>query len=103
MHDVRVELFDYEAIHRVNVLARACAKAKVMKARAILASLSGALRGGGVQPAPHLDIRTDVRELTIEHTTPFPYQLDGDALGETTKLDFVHVPDAVKLVFPKLG
>jgi diacylglycerol kinase family enzyme len=74
-----------------------------MKARAILTSLSGALRGGGVQPAPHLDIRTDVRELTIEHTTPFPYQLDGDALGETTKLDFVHVPDAVKLVFPKLG
>jgi diacylglycerol kinase family enzyme len=72
-----------------------------MKARAILTSLAGALRGGGVQPAPHLDIRTDVRELTIEHTTPFPYQLDGDALGETTKLDFVHVPDAVKLVFPK--
>jgi YegS/Rv2252/BmrU family lipid kinase len=71
-----------------------------MKARAILTSLAGALQGGGVQPADHLDIRTDVEHLTIENDTPFPYQLDGDALGETTKLDFVHVPEAVRLVFP---
>ncbi|MFK8026194.1 MAG: diacylglycerol kinase family protein [Ilumatobacter sp.] len=71
-----------------------------MKARAILTSLAGALRGGGVKPAAHLDIRTDVRNLTIEHETPFPYQLDGDALGDTTRLDVQHVPDAVRLVFP---
>jgi diacylglycerol kinase family enzyme len=31
---------------------------------------------------------------------PFPYQVDGDALGDTKRLEFVHVPDAVKLVFP---
>ena len=71
-----------------------------MKARAILTSLAGALKGGGVQPAPHLDIRTDVEHLVIEHDTAFPYQLDGDALGETTRLEFVHVPNAVQLVFP---
>ncbi len=71
-----------------------------MSARAILTSLAGALRGGGVQPAPHLDIRVDVHDLVIEHDSPFPYQVDGDALGETRRLEFVHVPDAVKLVFP---
>jgi diacylglycerol kinase family enzyme len=71
-----------------------------MKARAILSSLAGALRGGGVQPAAHLDVRIDVGHLVVEHPTPFPYQVDGDALGETTRLEFVHVPDAVRLVFP---
>jgi len=72
-----------------------------MRAGAILRSLSGALKGGGVQPSGHLDVRTDVSELLIEHPTPFPYQLDGDALGETTRLEFVHVPEAVRLVFPR--
>ncbi len=71
-----------------------------MSARAILSSLAGALRGGGVKPADHLDIRTDVAELIVEHDTPFPYQVDGDALGETSRLVFAHVPDAVRLVFP---
>ncbi len=74
-----------------------------MRARAILTSLAGALKGGGVQPAPHLDIRTDVGALTVTHDEPFPYQLDGDALGETTRLDITHVPDAVRLVFPSSG
>jgi diacylglycerol kinase family enzyme len=71
-----------------------------MRATAILSSLAGALKGGGVNPADHLDIRSDVTYFVAEHTTPFPYQVDGDALGETSRLEFVHVPDAVKLVFP---
>ncbi len=72
-----------------------------MSARAILTSLAGALRGGGVKPADHLDIRTDVSSLVIEHATPFPYQVDGDALGSTSRLELAHVPDAVQLVFPR--
>lgn len=71
-----------------------------MRAAAILTSLAGALRGGGVAPAEHLDIRIDVERLVVEHDTPFPYQVDGDALGTTTRLEFVHAPDAVQLVFP---
>jgi diacylglycerol kinase family enzyme len=73
---------------------------RTMSATAILRSLTGALKGGGVEPAPHLDIRVDVAELVVEHETPFPYQVDGDALGETTRLEFTHVPDALRLVFP---
>ncbi len=73
---------------------------RTMRATAILNSLAGALKGGGVSPADHLDIRTDVTHFVAEHPTPFPYQVDGDALGETSRLEFVHVPNAVKLVFP---
>jgi diacylglycerol kinase family enzyme len=71
-----------------------------MTAPSLLSSLAGALRGGGVKASDHLDVRTDVAHLVIEHDTPFPYQLDGDALGTTTRLDFIHVPDAVRLVRP---
>lgn len=71
-----------------------------MTARAILTSLAGALRGGGVSSAPHLDLRADIDHLVVEHSEAFPYQLDGDALGMTTRLEFRHAADAVKLVVP---
>ncbi len=69
-----------------------------LKATHILRSLGSALRGGGVPPAPWLDIRHDVSRLDITSTTPFPYQLDGDYLGETGALHFEHVPGALRLV-----
>ena len=74
---------------------------RTMKVGAILGGLGGALRGGGVKASETLDLQTDVSELTISHDTPFPYQLDGDYLGETKQLDFRHVPDAVRLVRPR--
>ena len=64
-------------------------------------SLGGALRGGGVKPSRYLDEHIDVRHLVVEHDTPFPYQVDGDYLGETNRLEFRHVPDAVRLVVPQ--
>lgn len=73
---------------------------KTMKVGAILRSLGGALRGGGVQPAPYLDTHTDLDALEVWSDQPFPYQLDGDHLGDVTHLKFEHCPDAVKLVFP---
>jgi diacylglycerol kinase family enzyme len=77
-----------------------------MKVSAILGGLGSALRGGGVTPSDTLDVRTDLSELTIEHRADstregFPYQLDGDYLGETRRLEFTHVPDAVRLVRPQ--
>jgi diacylglycerol kinase family enzyme len=69
-----------------------------MNASHILRSLGSALRGGGVPDAPWLDIRRDVRSLTVTNPVSFPYQLDGDYLGETQGLSFEHVPNAVRLV-----
>ncbi len=73
---------------------------RTMRASAILGSLGGALRGGGVKPSRHLDLRTDLTALTIRSERPFPYQLDGDDLGDTTSLRFAHMPDALRLVRP---
>jgi diacylglycerol kinase family enzyme len=71
-----------------------------LKVTAILGGLGSALRGGGVKPSRTLDVQTDLAALTIAHDTPFPYQVDGDYLGETRQLEFTHVPDAVMLVRP---
>lgn len=77
---------------------------RTLKVGAVLRSLGGALRGGGMRPSSHLDVRTDVRRLTMTatdaHPEGFAYQVDGDYLGETTRLEFEHVPDAVRLILP---
>jgi diacylglycerol kinase family enzyme len=76
---------------------------RTIKAREILRAVFVALRGGGVQPSEHVDEQVDLEHLVIEaggHGTPFPYQVDGDFLGEVTRLEFRHVRDAVRLVFP---
>ena len=70
------------------------------KVSAILGGLGGALRGGGVKSSDTLDLQVDLETLTISHDEGFPYQLDGDYLGETKRLEFRHVPDAVRLVRP---
>jgi diacylglycerol kinase family enzyme len=76
---------------------------KTMQATTILKSLGGALRGGGVKPTPSLDVHEDVEKLSITSHQPFPYQVDGDYLGETTDLQFEHVRNAVRLVRPGLA
>ena len=73
-----------------------------LKVSAVLKSLGGALRGGGVKPSATLDVHEDVERFTISHQEPFPYQLDGDYLGEIDRLDFEHVPDAIRLVRPNI-
>ena len=73
---------------------------RTMSARTILGTLAGALRGGGVVAGPQVSVIDDVHELVIENDVSFPYQVDGDYLGETTLLDFRHVPEAVRLLFP---
>jgi diacylglycerol kinase family enzyme len=75
---------------------------RTMQARAILSSLLGALRGGGVEPTADLDEQIELEHLVIEHDgEPFPYQLDGDYLGEIDRLEFDHVPDALRMVMPQ--
>jgi diacylglycerol kinase family enzyme len=44
--------------------------------------------------------RDGVRRVTFTATEPFPYQVDGDYLGEVTRLDFGYEPDVLTLVVP---
>ena len=72
---------------------------KTLKVGAILGALGGALRGGGMKPSAAVDVQTDLSSLSrARHgARPFPFQLDGDYLGETLELRFEHRPNAVKL------
>ena len=47
-----------------------------------------------------VDYRTELTELRVTGYGPFPYQVDGDYLGEVDELSFRHVPDALDLVIP---
>jgi diacylglycerol kinase family enzyme len=73
---------------------------RTMKVMSILRGLGSALKGGGVATSDDLVEWRDVDRLTISHHEPFPYQVDGDYLGSVDRLEFDHVPNAVRLVFP---
>ncbi|MGH9138876.1 MAG: diacylglycerol/lipid kinase family protein, partial [Acidimicrobiales bacterium] len=66
----------------------------------LLAAAGSALAGRDIRRLRHLDVRTDVDRLTVDGHGPFPYQVDGDFLGEVEHLVFRHCPDALRLVFP---
>ncbi|HEX4867938.1 MAG TPA: diacylglycerol kinase family protein [Acidimicrobiales bacterium] len=46
------------------------------------------------------DHRVDLTSVTVEGYGPFPYQVDGDHLGDTEHLEIRHVPDVLDLVMP---
>ena len=73
---------------------------RTLRVLPILRGLGAALQGGGVATSEHLIEWRDVEEMSVEHEQPFPYQVDGDYLGDVNRLEFRHVPDAVQLVFP---
>lgn len=68
----------------------------------ILKTLYSALRRGGLETSSGIDIATDVEHVKFEFPTPFPYQLDGDYLGDTTSIDIKHCPEALRLVRPTI-
>ena len=74
---------------------------RTLRLPAIVKSLAGALKGGGVQPSEFLDERSDLSSLEVVSSTPFPYQLDGEYLGEVSRLQFEHCPNAVRLCYPR--
>ncbi len=73
---------------------------RTMRVTSILRGLGSALGGGGVTASDDLVEWRDVDRCVVSHAEPFPYQLDGDYLGNVDRLEFDHVPDAVQLVFP---
>ena len=77
---------------------------KTLSAPAVIKTLLGALKGGGIRVteknADILDVHTDLTQLRISSGEHIPFQLDGDYLGETTDLEFQHVPEAIRLIKP---
>jgi len=58
--------------------------------------------GSGTLARSHrmVDYRTDLGGLRVVGHGPFPYQVDGDFLGEVTELTFRHEPGVLRLVRP---
>jgi diacylglycerol kinase family enzyme len=64
--------------------------------------LVGSALGAGryLRHSPHAHYRADVELVTVRGHRPFPFQVDGDYLGETELLELRHVPEVLSLVRP---
>ena len=64
--------------------------------------LIGSALGSGrhLRSSPWADHRTDLDHLVVTGHGPFPYQVDGDHLGDTERLDIRHEPEVLDLVLP---
>ncbi len=73
---------------------------RTLQARTMLGSIGRALRGTPVRPNRRIDVHTDLSGVEVSAEVPFPYQVDGDYLGDTRRLSFRHEPDVLSLVVP---
>jgi diacylglycerol kinase family enzyme len=62
--------------------------------------LSALGSGARLRHSRAVDLRTDVEAVRVEGYGAFPYQVDGDYLGEISSLEFTHHPEALALVIP---
>ena len=47
-----------------------------------------------------VSVRSDINHVVVQGHGPFPYQVDGDFIGETERLEFRHEPRVLRLVWP---
>ena len=57
-------------------------------------------RGSWFRRHRSVDYRTDLASAVVTGHGPFPYQVDGDHLGDAERLEFRHEPDALTIVVP---
>jgi diacylglycerol kinase family enzyme len=62
--------------------------------------LSALASGDHLRHDRQVDYRVDLQRIGVEGYGPFPYQVDGEYLGEVAHLDFRHEPEALALVVP---
>jgi diacylglycerol kinase family enzyme len=62
---------------------------------------SAMVRGRRIERQSGIEQRADLTSLTLSaNKGPFPWQVDGDYLGETERIDVRYEPDALALVMP---
>jgi diacylglycerol kinase family enzyme len=69
--------------------------------RLVPLALSALRRGQRLEQDPSVDLVRNPSEVVVTGYGPFPYQVDGDYLGTTERLELVAVPDALHLVVPQ--
>jgi diacylglycerol kinase family enzyme len=74
---------------------------RTLRATTFLPLIGSALRSGEwARRHRTVDYRTDLRSFTIKGYGPFPYQVDGDFLGDTEELRFRWEPSCLTVVRP---
>lgn len=74
---------------------------RTMALGSILGLAGAALAGGNrIAKQRSVDYTADESRFSVDGYGPFPYQVDGDFLGETEHLEFRHEPDVLRLVLP---
>jgi diacylglycerol kinase family enzyme len=72
-----------------------------LSAANLLGLMAVALRGGeGFTRRRKVTVGTDVVRAVITPYAPVPYQVDGDYLGDTDRLEFRWEPDHLRLIVP---
>ncbi len=54
----------------------------------------------GIRSGRGVTVTPNVRGARLHSQTPFPYQLDGDHLGNVTEVELAWEPDVIRLVVP---
>jgi diacylglycerol kinase family enzyme len=74
---------------------------KVRRATAMLSLAAAAMLSPEMlHRHPNVEHRDGVTTAVITGTDPYPYQVDGDYLGEVNRLEFSFEPDVLTLVVP---
>jgi diacylglycerol kinase family enzyme len=74
---------------------------RTLRALPFLSLIGSALFSGRrLRASRHAAYRPDVTAVTVTGHGSFPYQVDGDYLGETERLEFRYEPRVLPLVFP---
>jgi len=73
---------------------------RTMSFKTMLGLLKDLFEGKPLENCDAVHVANDLAELSIVGHSPFPYQLDGDYLGEVNHLDFSWRPNILRLVIP---
>lgn len=66
--------------------------------RSLIPGVVRALRIGDLQSMEGVIVHTGLRDITCTTVNPTPYQLDGDYIGDTTRMRLQWFPDKLKIV-----
>jgi hypothetical protein len=67
----------------------------------VIAAVASSMgRGSILRRHPRILNRSALSSFTVVGPGPFPYQVDGDHLGEVDRLAFSHEPGALTIVVP---
>jgi diacylglycerol kinase family enzyme len=74
---------------------------RTLSVGALIGAAASAMGSGRyIRRHPRISNRSAIHGMTVIGDGPFPYQVDGDYLGEADRLRIVYEPDALTIVMP---